>query len=81
MVDVRQGVEEVITRVTGVGGDKLVDHAFLWNDLGIDQLERWEISALLEKRFEVIITEEEVEEWETLDSVIDCIQNKVENGK
>ena len=78
MEDIREVVWEVITRISGVLGSKITDHSFLWSDLGIDQIERWELKELLMKKFGVEISDEEIEEWEIVIDIIDCIQNKIE---
>ena len=73
---IRQEVRELVSRVTQVPDDQLKDDARFTEDLGVDSMLALEIIASIEKKYKVIIPEEEIPNVRTLSNVYEIL-NKV----
>jgi acyl carrier protein len=61
----------------GLLESQLQDSARLKEDLGIDSLDIIELQLEIERKFQIKITDEEVEKMNTIGSVILCVQRKM----
>ena len=64
-------VKKMIADITEVSEEKLTPDADFFNDLGIDSLKAIEIVAAFEKKFRIIIPEEDIPKIRTLMQVIE----------
>ena len=61
----------------GLEESQLLDSARFQEDLGIDSLDIVELQLEIEHKFQIKITDEEVEKMNTVESVIICVQRKM----
>jgi len=64
-------VKKLVADITEVPLEKLTPDADFFNDLGIDSLKAIEIVAAFEKKFRIIIPEEDIPKIRTLIQVIE----------
>ncbi|HEY8733382.1 MAG TPA: acyl carrier protein [Puia sp.] len=69
-------IRDIIQYKLGVEEHKLHEDAHFQDDLGVDSLDLIELRMEIEKQFNVIITDEEVETLTTVGSTIACIKRK-----
>ena len=69
-------IRDIIQYKLGVEVQKLHEDAHFQDDLGVDSLDLIELRMEIEKQFNVIITDEEVETLTTVGSTIACIKRK-----
>ncbi len=69
-------IRDIIQYKLGLEGHRLHDDARFQDDLGVDSLDLIELRMEIEKQFNVIITDEEVETLTTVGSTITCIKRK-----
>jgi acyl carrier protein len=75
--DIRFIVKDMIIYKLGLLESQLQDSARLKEDLGIDSLDIIELQLEIERKFQIKITDEEVEKMNTIGSVILCVQRKM----
>lgn len=73
--------DDVSTQVRQIIADQLglkLEDVGTWDTLeglGADDLDRWEIAMELESTFEIEIPDKEVENWGTVQSIIDSVKS------
>jgi acyl carrier protein len=68
---IEEEVKKLVADITEVPVEKLTHDADFFNDLGIDSLKAIEIVAAFEKKFRIIIPEEDIPKIRTLMQVIE----------
>ncbi len=69
-------IRDIIQYKLGIEEHRLHVDAHFQDDLGVDSLDLIELRMEIEKRFNVTITDEEVETLTTVGSIITCIKRK-----
>ena len=77
-VDVRALVLKLISEVKGTIPEKLEESQHLVNDVGLDSIDIVELSFKLENTFDISIPDADFEKWDTVGSVIQYIESKLE---
>ena len=77
-----EGIEDRIVRVIATQLDMDTEEvefgSFLMDDLGADPYDLEELANVLSEEFDVDISEEDVEAWETVSDVIHFISEKLD---
>ncbi len=68
--ELEKEVTEVVARVIGIPSDKLSPDADFARDLDVDSMKAIEITGAIEKRFKIIVPEEQIRKIRTLNQVI-----------
>lgn len=72
---VKKEVKNIISEITEVPADKLKEEATFTEDLGIDSMMALEIIASLEKKYRVVIPEEDIPKVRSLKDVYELLEN------
>jgi len=72
--EVKKEVKNSIAEITEVPLDKLTDDAKFVEDLGIDSMMALEIIASLEKKYRVVIPEEEITKIRSLNNIYELLE-------
>jgi acyl carrier protein len=64
--EVEKEVKEVVAKVIGISPDKLDPNADFARDLDVDSMKAIEITGAIEKRFKIIVPEEQIRKIRTL---------------
>ena len=72
---VKKEVKKIISEITEVPADKLKEEATFTEDLGIDSMMALEIIASLEKKYRVVIPEEDIPKVRSLKDVYELLEN------
>jgi acyl carrier protein len=73
MENVSEKVQEIICDQLG---ETTVESEKTFDGMGVDSLDRIEMLMAFEEEFDIEITDEEAEEWETVEDVINYIKGK-----
>ena len=71
-------VKEVIVNAANIDEDKIKLSASLENDLGLDSLDAVELGMALEEEFELIIDEDKLASFKTVEDIVNFIDNAKE---
>jgi len=71
-----QDLYKLVAEHFGVGKVSQDDHFV--NDLGADQLDIVQLAMLLEERLNIDILDEEIEEFQTVRDMCECVINKIQ---
>ena len=72
---VKKEVKKIISEITEVPADKLKEEATFTEDIGIDSMMALEIIASLEKKYRVVIPEEDIPKVRSLKDVYELLEN------
>jgi acyl carrier protein len=75
-MSVESKVKEVIAEQLGINEDDISSDSSLSNDLGADSLDIFEVVMALEEEYEVDISDAEIDNFETVKNLVDCIAKK-----
>ena len=67
----------VIAYLMRVDKEKLTPGDLLGNGLGMDSMDRVELELALEDEFEIAITDDDAEKWETVQDIVNFVESKV----
>jgi len=70
---IKQDVRAIVLKVIQISQDRLKDDARFTEDLGVDSMLALEIIAGIEKKYKVIIPEEEIPKIRTLNNVYEIL--------
>ena len=70
-----QRLYEVVTKHFGL--DDLSPDTHLFKDLRADDLDVIEVVMLIEESFDISISDEEIENFQTLQDMYDCVAKKI----
>lgn len=71
---VKKDVKKLVIDITNVPEDKLTDSAKFTEDLGVDSMMALEIVAATEKKFRVVIPEEEIPKTQSLSDIYKLLE-------
>lgn len=77
--EIKQKVEDVLTRVLGIDSEEVKDEAVITDDLGADSLDIVELILESEREFGVTITDDEAYAVRTVNDLIGLVNNML-NG-
>jgi acyl carrier protein len=72
--NIEEEVKKLVADITEVPVEKLTPDADFFKDLGIDSLKAIEIVAAFEKRYRIIIPEEDIPKIRNLTNVIEYVK-------
>jgi len=76
---VEQKVKEILGNQLGVAADKITLDKHIIDDLGADSLDIVEVVVDIETAFDIKIEDQEYQEANTVQKIIDLVNNKIEN--
>ena len=71
---IKEEVKELVSNITEIPEEELKEDAKFVEDLGIDSMMALEIVASIEKKYKLVIPEEEIPEISSLQSVYDLLE-------
>jgi len=74
--DLLEDVRGLLAEAMDIDPKEISDEAHFANDLGVDSLMAMEVVVVLEKRFDVTITDEEMQSLSCLKNVMTLLQTK-----
>lgn len=77
MTDTYERIKKIITDHTEIDQDKITLESSFSDDLGADSLDIVEIIMALEEQFEIEITDEEAQTFNTVKDTVDFINRKL----
>lgn len=77
-MEVFDKVKEIIAEQLGIDEDDIVPDAFFIDDLGADSLDIVELIMYFEDEFDMEISDEDAEDMETVQDVLNYIEDNVE---
>lgn len=72
--EIKKAVKKLVSEITEIPDEELKEDAKFVEDLGIDSMMALEIVASIEKKYKVLIPEEEIPEISSLQSVYDLLE-------
>jgi acyl carrier protein len=81
MVDIRQGVLEIVSTVLEKAPGEISLDAHLVQEVGADSMMALEILAALEKKYRIVIPEEKLIEMTTVNKIIQLTEQSMKGGK
>jgi len=79
-MNVEQELYSIIGTQLGIGTDEINHKSNFMNDLGADSLDTIEIVMSIEETFDIEIPDHEVEQMETVGSVLNYLTANLSNG-
>lgn len=70
-------VKTSIINVTGVSDEEISQNSLLYDELDIDSLDMAQIALSLENQYKIVIEEELLSELDTVQDLINIIQQKI----
>ncbi len=67
--DVKSEAKKIVAQITGLVEEKLTDDAKFTADLGVDSMVALEIVAAIEKKYRVVIPEEEIPKTQSMGDI------------
>lgn len=77
IADIKQEVKQMVAEITELSMDKLTDDARFVEDLGIDSMMALEIVAGLEKKYRIVIPEEDIPTVRSLSNVYGLMEKLI----
>jgi acyl carrier protein len=71
--NLEQDLRQLISDVTGKSIEELRPEANFWNDVGIDSIKVIEITVAIEKRFKIIIRDEQIPKISTIKEAFNVV--------
>jgi acyl carrier protein len=71
--EIKKDVKSLIAEISEISVDNLGDDARFFEDLGIDSMRALEIVASIEKKYKLIIPEEDIPKIRSLRSIYDLL--------
>lgn len=78
-MDIKQKVIDLVADIFGLLSDAVKPEDNFVKDLGLDSLDARELLLTLEDQFEIDIEDEDLETLNTVQDLIDYIQNRVDS--
>jgi len=75
--NIEEEIKDLVNKITDVPVAQLKPEADFFNDLGIDSMKAIEIMAAFEKKYKVIIPEEEIPKMRSLVKIIEFAKKKI----
>lgn len=72
--ELEKEVKELVAGVIGVSADKLSPEADFARDLDVDSMKAIEITGAIEKRFKIIVPEEQIRKIRTLNQAMALVK-------
>lgn len=69
--NIQEEIRDMVAEILEVPGEKLTPEADFFNDLNVDSLKAIEIVAAFEKKYRVIIPEQDIPNIRTLKQIVD----------
>ena len=73
--EIKKEVKKIVSEIAEIEEEQLKGNAQFAEDLGIDSMMALEIVAKLEKKYRVVIPEEEIPKIRSLDNVYELLQS------
>ena len=77
-MSIERKVKEHIAVILDVDIEDLTDDAYLTDDLGADPYDMESIMATLNEEFEIDLTDDDIDNWDTISDIIANVQEKME---
>lgn len=74
---IKKEVKTMVSRITEISEDKLTTEAKFVEDLGVDSMMALEIVASIEKKYKIVITEENIPKISSLKDVYELLQKQM----
>ena len=71
---IKNQIKEIIHKVTRIEKDKIIDSAYIRNDLFIDSLQAIQIASIIEEKFLVEINEIEILNIDTIQEIYQILE-------
>lgn len=75
-ITIADQVRQIIGKHLGCEPHRVTDDAELRDDLGADGLDSVELAMKVEEAFDITLTDDEVERWETVGDVIASVERR-----
>ena len=75
--NIEEEIKQLVTQITDIPVKNLKPEADFFNELGIDSMKAIEIMAAFEKKYKVIIPEEEIPLMRSLGKIVEFAKKKV----
>jgi len=75
-VEIEAKIKDIISEVTRIGVDKILNSQSLGEDLGVDSLDLAEISFAIEDELEYIPSDQELDSVITVQDLVDMVADK-----
>jgi acyl carrier protein len=75
-VKIEAKIKDIISEVTGINKDKILNSQSLGEDLGVDSLDLAEISFAIEDELEYIPSDQELDSVITVQDLVDMVADK-----
>jgi len=75
--EIKKEVKAKVSEITEISEDKLKESAKFVEDLGVDSMMALEIVASIEKKYKIVIPEEEIPKIRSLDDVYSLLEKKL----
>lgn len=79
--EIKGKIKEIIVDKNGVEAEQVTDNANFETDLGMDSLDRVELTMELEKEFKITIPDEEAEKAHTLNDCVEIVDRAQHGSK
>ena len=73
-------IVDIIASIIGFEARDILLEDDLGKDLGLEQEELEDILSAIEREFQIIITEEEAHSMITVDNIVGCVEEKLDEG-
>jgi len=75
---IKKEAKKVISEIAEIPEDELKDDAQFAEDLGIDSMMALEMTAAIEKKFKIVIPEEEIPNIRSLNNIYDILEKNLQ---
>ncbi len=75
--EIKKEVKKKVSEITEVSGDKLKENTKFVEDLGIDSMMALEIVASIEKKYKIVIPEEDIPKISSLGDIYALLEKKL----
>lgn len=74
-VNIEQEVTEIVSRITKVPAERIGLDTHLKQELNVDSLQGLQILAVIEKRFDVSVPDEELDSYTSIREIVRTVEN------
>jgi acyl carrier protein len=71
---IKKEIKTLISEISEIPEDSIKEDAQFFEDLGVDSMMALEIAAQIEKKYKVVISEEEIPKIRSLANIIELLQ-------
>lgn len=74
-VDIQQEVTEIVSRVTKIPAERIGLDTHLKQELNVDSLQGLQILAVIEKRFDVSVPDDELDSYASIREIVSTVES------